>query len=75
MEIQPFFDFLHEILRMNTWIFYVVDHTSVPVTLTHIKKANVPQDTSVKCPECQTTFKPAYASTNTAVANSTQNVV
>ena len=75
VEIQPFFDFLHEILRMNTWIFYVVDHTSVPVTLTHIKKANVPQDTSVKCPECQTTFKPAYASTNTSVANSTQNVV
>ncbi len=75
VDMQPFFALLHKILLSDTWIFYVVDHTSVPVTLTHIKKANVPQDSDVKCPECQAVFKAAQRPGNLALANTTLSTV
>ena len=52
------FDELKAMLESNCWLFYVIDHTSVPVTLSHIKtvtpKLDLPE--TVLCPQCSTAY-------------------
>jgi hypothetical protein len=40
-------------LRKNTWIFLVVDHTTVPLSLSLIKSPDVRIETQLMCPNCQ----------------------
>jgi hypothetical protein len=52
------FDKLREILNNDTWLFYVMDHTSIPVTLAHMH-APVPKHRMrqlMQCPHCQASF-------------------
>lgn len=49
---------LTSLLHSNAWIFYVVDHTSVPVTLSHIQTVQPKLDLleTVVCPHCNASF-------------------
>ena len=66
------FDQINAILSQESWIFYVIDHTSVPVTFSHIHKATVhqahtlfPHTTQhIKCPHCQHLFTPIQMHTD-----------
>ena len=68
------FDQINAILSQESWIFYVIDHTSVPVTFSHIHKATVHQahtlfpNTSqhITCPHCQHLFTPSQVHTDPA---------
>ena len=65
-SLHSLFYEIRTILQQASWIFYVIDHTSVPVTLTHIHKATVhpaytllPSTTlHIRCPQCQHSFRP-----------------
>jgi hypothetical protein len=45
-------------LRKNTWIFLVVDHTTVPLSLSLIKSPDVRIETQLMCPNCQAPLHP-----------------
>jgi hypothetical protein len=45
-------------LDKNTWIFLVVDHTAVPLSLSLIKSPNVRIETQLMCPNCQASLHP-----------------
>ena len=42
----------------NTWIFLVVDHTTVPLSLSLIKSPDVRIETQLMCPNCQAPLHP-----------------
>jgi hypothetical protein len=42
----------------NTWIFLVVDHTTVPLSLSLIKSPEVRIETQLMCPNCQALLHP-----------------
>ena len=45
-------------LNKNTWIFLVVDHTTVPLSLSLLKSPNVRIETQLMCPNCQAPLQP-----------------
>ena len=45
---------LLEVLKMPNWIFLVIDHTAVPLSLSMIKTPDVRIETLAVCPNCQT---------------------
>ena len=45
-------------LRKSTWIFLVVDHTTVPLSLSLIKSPEVRIETQLMCPNCQAPLHP-----------------
>ena len=65
-SLHSLFHQIRMLLDQPSWIFYVVDHTSVPVTLTHIHNATVHQAHTllpsttlhIRCPQCQHSFRP-----------------
>lgn len=48
---------LLQILQTDTWIFLVIDHTAVPLSLSLIKSPDVRIETPLVCPNCQTPFQ------------------
>ena len=52
------FQELSALLQSDTWLFYVIDHTSIPVTLSHIQtvQPNLDLPESVVCPHCNASF-------------------
>ena len=53
-DIHQLFESLYDILDSDTWIFYVIDHTSIPISLTDIHKPsiNIANERPSKCPKC-----------------------
>ena len=49
-------DSLLRALKEKTWIFLVIDHTAVPLSLSVIKSPEVRIETQITCPHCQTPF-------------------
>lgn len=49
---------IQTVLATDEWIFYVIDHTSIPITLTHLHTPTPRLEfiEPIKCPHCQTVF-------------------
>lgn len=43
---------LLQALEKEDWVFLLIDHTAVPLSLATIKHAEVPVDTPIECPNC-----------------------
>ena len=45
---------MHQLLEVDNWIFYSIDHTALPVTLSHMHAppVSVPQALTPACPRC-----------------------
>jgi hypothetical protein len=45
---------MHQLLEEDNWIFYAIDHTALPVTLSHMHAppVSVPQALTPACPRC-----------------------
>jgi hypothetical protein len=49
-------DGLLSALKQKTWIFLVIDHTAVPLSLSVIKSPDMRMETQMLCPNCQAPF-------------------
>lgn len=79
--MEVLFTKLFNILQDDTWIFYVVDHTSIPVTLAHMH-APVPKNRLrhlMQCPHCKASFavedndKQVFDEQDNSASSHTQN--
>jgi hypothetical protein len=50
-------DRLLEVLEQKDWIFLVIDHTAVPLSLSMIKTPDLHIEQPLVCPNCQTQFQ------------------
>jgi hypothetical protein len=50
-------DRLFEVLEQKDWIFLVIDHTAVPLSLSMIKTPDLHIEQALVCPNCQTQFQ------------------
>lgn len=51
------FEGLQQALTQDDWIFLLIDHTAVPVSLAVIKPVDVPIETHIECPNCHTQYQ------------------
>ena len=51
------FEGLRQALMEDDWIFLLINHTAVPVSLAVIKPVDVPIETHIECPNCHTQYQ------------------
>ncbi len=51
---QASMDKMHDLWHLDSWIFYAIDHTALPVTISHMHAppVSVPQALTPACPRC-----------------------